>query len=104
MTYPHDPLIRAWLDGKAVQYRAIDSDLWLDIEPAATARKLPHFYADGSTEYRLKPVTVRYRVALLGNLPLGYWTNTVESLLDERDLTASPDFIRWLTDWIEVQV
>lgn len=103
MTYPHDPLIRVWLDGKAVQYRAIDSDLWLDIEPAATARKLPHFYADGSTEYRLKPVTVRYRVALVE--PVGtIATVSVSTLEGERQVAAAKGFIRWLTDWIEVQV
>lgn len=97
--HPHDALIRAYLDGKAVQYLEPGSD-WRDIEPADTVKKFPHFYADRA--YRLKPVTIRYRVALLCN-EAHYSTATVDNLEGERRLSANSQFVRWLTDWIEVK-
>lgn len=104
MTYPHDPILRAWLDGKAIQYLPTGTDVWLDIEGCDTATKTPHLYTDGRAAYRVKPVMVRYRVALIGGTAPGRWTSTADSLLEARDIEDRNDFIRWLTDWIEVQV
>lgn len=99
--YKHDAILRAWLDGKAIQYLPTGTDVWLDIEPAATATKTPHLYTDGRAEYRVKPVTVRYRVALMSGAK--FWTTTVDDLEEERCLVTGSNFIRWITDWIEVE-
>lgn len=98
--YPHDALVRAWLDGKTLQY--LDGDVWIDIAGRDTADKMPHLYRTG-TDYRVKPVTVRYRVALMAHLD-GMFTMNAGSLQEEREMSKHSDFIRWLTDWAEVQV
>lgn len=100
--YKHDAILRAWLDGKAIQYLPFGTDVWLDIEPAATATKTPHLYTDGRAEYRIKPVTVRYRVALFASGDQ-YWTVTVDTLEGECALSERGSFSHWLTDWIEVE-
>lgn len=97
MKYPHDELIRAWLDGRTVQYR--NGDHWRDIEAAATVDKMPHFYRDGA--YRLKPEVFRVRHALM-RTGVGTSVLTVHSLVEEKDVAASPHFARWLDDWTEL--
>ena len=99
--YPHDELVRAWLDGKTLQY--LDGDVWIDIPNANVADKLPHLYRKQDC-YRIKPVTVRYRVALLKFTDPrdGYYTLAADSLQEERELSDRNDFVRWLTDWTEV--
>lgn len=97
--YPHDALVRAWLDGKAVQFFDSAKSLWIDMDRAHRADKMPHFYREG-TDYRIKPETVRYRVALMDNRS----TLTADNLQEERTLFAQPSFVRWLTDWIEAPV
>lgn len=99
--YKHDAILRAWLDGKAIQYLPTGTDVWLDIEPASTATKTPHLYTDGRAEYRLKPIVLRYRVALVSDE--GYWTTTADSLLEAHDIEERGDFVKWVSDWIEVQ-
>lgn len=101
--YKHDAILRAWLDGKAVQYLPTGTDVWLDIEPAATATKTPHLYTDGRAEYRIKPVMVRYRVALFVSGDQ-HWTVTADTLEGECVLSERGAFSRWLTDWVEVEV
>ena len=105
--HPHDALIRDWLDGRAIQYRPAGSDdPWLTMSAPHATKKMPHFYTDGSTEYRRKPETVRYRVALMDPVKIGqkqrcFVVETVES----ETLTAThKGFVRWLTDWVEVEV
>jgi len=98
MTYPHDKILRAWLDGKAIQYLPTGTGVWLDIEGCDVATKTPHLYVDGRAEYRIKPVTVRYRVALYTD-GRKTWTETVNTIEQERN-ARTPE--RWITDWIEV--
>lgn len=98
MTYPHAHILRAWLDGSSIQYRPAGTEVWIDIDPASTATKTPHLYTDGRAEYRVKPVTVRYRVALMRRGVL-----VTSTLLGERSLSENAEFVRWLTDWTEVQ-
>ena len=86
MNHPHDPLIRAWLDGQPVQY--LQGEVWIDIEPPAAVSKTPHFYPDCS--YRLKPIQLRYRLGLL----------VADTLLDA-DVLARRG-VTWLGDWQNV--
>ena len=79
----------------------MDSDhWWVDIEPAGTVKKVPHFYAD--MQYRRKPITVRYRLALTRRPDLKM---AIASSLQQADLLErSPQFDRWVGDWAEVVV
>lgn len=96
MKHPHDTLIRAWLDGRAVQYMV--SGLWVDLEPPDRVEKMPHFYT--SEQYRLRPVTVRYRLWLdrAGTPRLAH------SLEAATRAEQSNDFLRWFTEWDEREV
>lgn len=94
MPHPHDRLIREWLGGTVIQYR--DDGIWKDIEPYATCNKLAHFYRTG--EYRMKPVTYRFRIG--EDRQLGPIMAT--AMADEFRFSKAPGFMGWLTDWQEV--
>lgn len=100
--YPHDELVRAWLDGKTIQFRERD-DIWLDMDGPDVATKMPHFYRHG-TQYRIKPVTIRYRVAMMKVGNGGLFNRSASCLTDEREIERDEKFVRWITDWIEVVV
>ncbi len=103
--YPHDALVRAWLDGKTIQYLEYieGRNVWLDIDGPGVATKMPHFYSDFE-HYRIKPVVVRYRVALLRRDDGGCFTESVSSPEGERTMSSDSLFVRWITDWTEVVV
>ena len=97
MQHPHDQLIRAWLDGRAVQYYDADrGGIWIDLEPPHMCSKLPHFYAHG--QYRLKPVILRFRVGLNTSLE----PFAVRSVMAEHAAERAEWFDRWIGDWQEV--
>jgi len=93
MTYKHDALVRAWLNGETVQYR--NGLLWVDMPSSKDAEKLPHFYQ--CDEYRLKPKVIRVRLAL-------FRSNRViaaHTLQEEVSLERTAGFVRWVSDWTE---
>ncbi len=104
MTYPHDELIRAWLDGQAVQYldKSQSGELiWMDMPSPDKADKLPHFYR--TDQYRLKPQTVRVRHALMRSKVGGStWINTATDMVEESVISKEVSFIKWLDDWTEL--
>ena len=57
---------------------------------------------DGS-EYRVKPETVRYRVSLHQDF-VGRFYTMVSDGDEEAEGNHGTQFIRWLTDWQEVEV
>lgn len=94
--HPHDTLIRAWLDGKTVQYKSVAGN-WLDLQPPGIVEKLPHFYV--TDDYRLKPTVTRYRVWLSTE-----GTPHIASSLQQADVAEKrPTFACWLADWVEVE-
>ncbi len=97
--YPHDELVRAWLDGKTLQY--LDVDVWIDIPNVNVADKLPHLYRKQGC-YRIKPVTILYRVALMAGGNGGHYTESAWSLDVQVRIERNDKFVRWLTDWTEV--
>ena len=101
--YPHDALVRAWLDGRTIQWFDDATSIWIDIDGPDKADKLPHLYRKQDC-YRIKPVVLRYRVALLRRDDGGYFTDSVSSLEGERTMSSDSLFVRWLTDWTEVVV
>jgi hypothetical protein len=96
MKHKHAEFIKAWADGECVQAKDVYGD-W------ATVRSLDVFNHD--YEFRIKPKTQTYRVALLakpdGN---GFVAIAVNSQEQEEDFFSSQRFVRWLTDRIEYEV
>ncbi len=102
--YIHDAVVRAWLDGKPVQFMPDQPvKVWVDVEPPRlVTSELPHFHAH--LHYRVKPATVRYRVALMQVIGEGSYYVEAASPSTERATAAFPSFVRWLTDWIEAEL
>lgn len=88
--HKHAELIKLWEDGAVIQYRRSSEYKWEDI--------LDPVWSE-DTEYRVKPVTRKYRVALMRNS-----SKAVDTEQHAREITYSASFIRWLTDWIEYEV
>ncbi len=93
--HKHADVIIAWAEGKDVQVRVPSAGEWGDfsIEP-------PRFYENW--EYRIKPPTKKYRVALFKNDTSTY-TYTADTEKDAGFYEKGRGFIRWLTDWIEYE-
>lgn len=94
MAYRHDQWVRAWLDGKRIQYS--DGDAWIDLLPPEAANKMPHFYV--TREYRFAPRTIRMRHALMKDGSIVLVTN----LLEEAKLASDRNIDMWIDDWNEV--
>lgn len=91
----HAEIIKAWADGKQIQWQ--DSvGTWRNVN-----EQHPIWCTD--TAYRVKPETIRYRVALFKDVDEG-WTDSANSQETAVRCTSSRFFVRWLTDWIEVEV
>lgn len=97
MSYPHRDLVTAWVSGTPVQFKAPDG-LWLDLPDPSTADKVPHFYPRG--EYRIRPRVVRYRVADFGR---SRRPRLASNATEEFNIAHTPGFVRWLTEWQEVE-
>lgn len=99
--HPHAEVIKAWADGIPCQIRQSEGVPWKDIPTASEDPASPAWYR--FYQYRIKPETRRYRVALCRE-GSGYWTCTADNIEQEKAFEASFVFIKWLTDWIEVEV
>jgi len=91
--HKHATLIKAWADGAEIQFFTPETKQWRDFCSTAPAWLL-------DTEYRIKPKTIKYRVALFGyedkHWPVAFTT--------DEDLTKYHTFIKWIGDWQEVVV
>lgn len=86
------PIIQAFADGKTVQMQD-GYNGWLDL-PSPTFQS--------NTTYRIKPDPIKYRLALFK-----YNGRTWVTVLNADESTSIedyPQFNRWITDWIEVEV
>lgn len=95
------PVIQAFAEGKAIQCKCPQSSLkpepvWVDA--------LPNLEWRDNWEYRIKPETIEYRVALYcdGNGPP--WARVTNQRNLDKVIERQSEFVRWLTDWIEVEV
>lgn len=87
----HHDVIIEWAKGATIQYYNNERNMWMDC---------PHAPLWGlSSKYRVKPVTKKYRVCLLGDVVLAV---NPESM--EKNIEKHRHFNRWLTDWIEYEV
>lgn len=94
----HAEVIKAWADGATIQILNYKG-LWLDL-PSPSGRPCHNFWPD--SKYRVKPETVKYRVALVRGIysPFATCYRLEESLTAER----SKNFIRWLGEEQEVEI
>jgi len=86
--HKHAELIKAWADGAEIQYKDEFGD-WNNANGEG-------LYWGTYTEYRIKPVVKKYRVALMN----GY-TGTVDDEKEAKATEFDRCFVRWLTDWVE---
>jgi hypothetical protein len=91
--HKHAEVIKAWADGATIETKW-GCGIWEEIER-------PSFSSD--YEYRVKPETKKhkYRVALLSD-GKDVWTTTEDC--GDDDVGEFTYFVRYLTDWIEVEV
>ena len=97
MRHKHADEIIAWAYGATIQVKLGDNPIrWEDV-----ARNNPSW--DEDCEYRAKPETLNYRVALFERDAGGYYITTCDDR-EIGDLQECNNFVRWLTDWIEVEI
>ena len=92
--HKHADIIIAWENGAEVQFRETGDPYWTDNVD-------PRWYE--GFEYRIKPTTIRYRVAFFKDSH-ETWTSTAENENQSCMFEAYDTFDRWITDWIEVEV
>ena len=97
--HPHADVIHAWADGAKIQSRWLSrrEEAWADDDE-------PRWFP--AKEYRVKPATIRYRVALVmtSTMPAMSTTATVDTADQEQIIGRQVGFLRWLGDWQEVEL
>ena len=93
--HKHADVIIAWAEGKDVQIWNSINKRWVDLVLAD-----PNFRAD---KYRIKPITEKYRVALLLNDDNEPYTVSLNSQDYADIIEQRTNFVRWLTDWVEYE-
>lgn len=101
--HPHAVVIKAWADGAEIQWRERhNGSEWKSFNNKA----LPNWHAT-DCDFRVKPPpeVVRFRVALMRHITpgTGYFTGTANAQGSHEALMADSNFVRWLTDWQEVE-
>ena len=92
--HKHAALIKAWADGAEIQEKSVDHGAWVSVN-------YPVWY--NSMEYRIKPKTIRYRTYLY--FSYGKYTIAVVYTTSEASNCSShTSFVKWLGDWVEVEV
>lgn len=101
---PWADVIKAWANGVPCEFRILNEDppKWVDLPQPGQGLVL---WCERGIEYRIKPKSrkLRYRVALLAEKGGQPWTTTAvnEGLAAQIEAGC---FLRWLTDWVEVEV
>ena len=93
--HKHADVIIAWAEGKDVQVWDDGAKRWCDV-----VASIPFFMGD---KYRVKPPPKKYRVALFRRHnydPLVVACNSSEVA---ENYESTPNFVRWLTDWVEYE-
>lgn len=84
----HAELIKKWADGVEIQFYSSEFNKWADVG------RYPAW--DKDIQYRVKPESKKYRVALVNGFP-----GCVHFPEREKAWENSRGFQRWLTDWVE---
>ena len=94
--HKHADVIIAWAEGKDVQVWDKGTKCWGYVKTST-----PAFIEDW--EYRIKPPTEKYRVALFSKYDEAPFAVASNSQLVADSFESLPGFIRWLTDWIDYE-
>ncbi|SOD41350.1 hypothetical protein [Nitrosovibrio sp. Nv4] len=93
----HAVVIKAWADGAQIQIK--ERGKWVDYRIDSAPHWVP------AMEYRVKPETLRYRVALHKQIHFGgFFTGVVSNDDGAVVVEGCATFVRWLTNWVEVEV
>ena len=92
--HKHADVIIAWAEGKDVQVWDFTQNAWGDVTTESPT------WCE-CWKYRIKPPPKKYRVALFKNDTSTY-TNTADTP-EDAEFCEMPNFVRWLTDWIEYE-
>ena len=88
-------VLEALKSGKKIEFCDSSGD-WSDLPEDV----IPNF---SKIVYRIKPEQRKYRVGLFNNSG-DYYPMLVDNEEVVKDTEADPEFVRWLTDWIEYNV
>lgn len=92
--HKHADVILAWAEGAEIERRAGPYGDWERADA-------PHWLE--SWEYRVKPTTKKYRVALFRYPGSQATASLVNSAEEAQRCENARHFVRWLTDWIEYE-
>jgi hypothetical protein len=102
--HKYQEVIDAWNEGKKVQFKTETSGIWRNARGKETAAFLGPLPFEYDWEWRIKPKSVSYRLALFKNTTICYYVQAVNRREDEKDYEVLSNFIKWITDWKEVEV
>ena len=94
--HKHADVIIAWAEGKDVQVWDFIQNEWGDVTVES-----PTWCEDW--KYRIKPPAKKYRVALFRRHNCESLVVACNSQVTADNYESLPDFVRWLTDWIEYE-
>ena len=100
MKHKNAEVIIAWANGETIQYK--ENDQWVNLTYHNNDNVSPN-WNDSNIEWRVKPKFIKYRLALMFDESYGYYVNAENSELD-RSALSSFHFVKWLSDWIEIEV
>ena len=106
MNKPHKycEVIKAWADGKTIQQQNISQCNGLWSNWYGVGGETPDFGSE-FLKWRIKPETIKYRVALMKSETTdGYWFEVVNLHITALELEEDVFFVKWITDWIEVEI
>ena len=93
--HKHADVIVAWAEGEDVQVWDEGAKRWCDVVKA-----IPFFMGD---KYRIKPSAKKYRVVLLRKYDEELIVTVSNDQKTADTFESLPNFVRWLTDWIEYE-
>lgn len=94
--HKHADVIIAWAEGKDVQIWLESPGAWGDVTSES-----PAWLED--CEYRIKPPSKKYRVALFKYPGVKAVVSVANSEEDAERYEENPQFVRWLTGWTEYE-
>lgn len=97
-------VLEAYKGGEKIEYRIpkhrekVENRAYIDEWTVFPEGAIPDFF---KFEYRIKPKSQKYRLAVFGDKPF------VLSINDDKNMKMienDESFIRWLTDWVEYEI
>lgn len=99
--HPNYEWIVAFAEGKQLQWENVINGDWHDFDMETEDGP----WADMAVNWRVKPESRWYRVALFKDANGKFWTQSADSqTLDEEAFTMNEEFVKWLTDRVEYEL